>query len=204
MGFYSRFIFPRLCDFALGKESVSKYRRELLSRVSGDVLEIGFGTGLNLAHYPAHVRKIVTVDPNPGMSKRAMKRIQKAGIEVDHRMMSGERLPFENGVFDCVVSTFTLCSINDVNQALKEVFRVLKPSGRFYFFEHGQSPEPKVRKWQKRLNRLNMWLGGGCRLDRNIRDLVGQEPFASIKIDEFYMEKSPKTGGYMYRGVATK
>src|SRR5262245_4117651 len=109
MGFYSRFIFPRLCDLTLGKESVSKYRRELLSEVSGDVLEIGFGTGLNLAHYPKHVRKIVTVDPNPGMNKRAMKRIQDAGIEVDHRMMSGERLPFQDGVFDCVVSTFTLC-----------------------------------------------------------------------------------------------
>jgi len=204
VGFYSKFIFPRLCDFALGQERVAKYRHELLADVGGDILEIGFGTGLNLAHYPKHVRKIVTVDPNPGMNRRAMKRVKDAGIEVDHRMMSGERLPFEVGIFDCVVSTFTLCSIDDVNQALREVFRVLKPGGRFFFFEHGQSPEPKIQKWQRRLNWLEMRIGDGCRLDRKIKELIAQEPFASIKMDEFYMEKSPKTHGYMYRGTATK
>jgi ubiquinone/menaquinone biosynthesis C-methylase UbiE len=204
VGFYSKFIFPHLCDLALGQERVAKYRRELLADVGGDILEIGFGTGLNLAHYPAHVRKIVTVDPNPGMNRRAMRRIQEARIEVDHRMLSGERLPFQDRAFDCVVSTFTLCSIDNVNGALKEVFRVLRPDGRFFFFEHGQSPEPRIQKWQRRLNWLEMRIGEGCRLDRKIRELIAGEPFASIKMNEFYMEKSPKTHGYIYRGIATK
>src|SRR5262249_13636510 len=103
-----------------------------------------------------------------------------------------------------VVSTFTLCSIEDVDRALGEVYRVLKPGGRFLFLEHGISPEPKVQKWQRRLNWLEMRLGDGGRLDRNIEELVKAQPFASVEMEKFYMEKNPKTHGYMYRGIATK
>jgi hypothetical protein len=101
-------------------------------------------------------------------------------------------------------TTFTLCSIGDVDQALSETYRVLKPGGWFLFLEHGLSPEPRVQKWQRRLNWLQMRLANGCHLDRNIRALVTAQPFASVRIDEFYIEKTPKTHGYTYRGVATK
>jgi ubiquinone/menaquinone biosynthesis C-methylase UbiE len=204
VGLYSQVIFPRLCDLLLSNPVVAKHRQELLSTASGEVLEIGFGTGLNLPHYPGRVRKITTVDPNVGMHRLAQKRVRRSGIEVDQRVLGGERLPFEDSRFDCVVSTFTLCSIENVQQALAEVYRVLKPGGKFLFLEHGLSPEPKVQKWQRRLNWLQRRLADGCRLDRNIKGLVAAQPFSSVKIKEFYLERSPKTHGYVYRGVATK
>jgi ubiquinone/menaquinone biosynthesis C-methylase UbiE len=204
MGFYSQVIFPRLCDLFLNNAFVAKHRQELLASASGDVLEIGFGTGLNLLHYPPGVRKLTTVDPNRGMHRLAQKRIKQTGIEVDQRLLDSERLPFEDRTFDSVVSTFTLCSIEHVEQALSEVCRVLKPGGRFLFLEHGLSPEPGVQKWQRRLNWLQRRLGDGCRLDRNIKGLVTAQPFSSVEIEEFYLEKSPRTHGYIYRGTASK
>ncbi len=204
MGFYARVIFPRLCDLLLNTAAVARHRRALLAHAAGDILEIGFGTGLNLPQYPEGVRKITIVDPNPGMHRLAQKRIRQTGIEVDQRTLGGEQLPFAPGTFDCVVSTFTLCSIEQVEQALGEVHRVLRPGGRFLFLEHGRSPEPGVRKWQRRLNGLQQALGDGCRLDRDIKGLVTALPFASVQVDEFYLEKSPRTHGYLYRGIATK
>jgi ubiquinone/menaquinone biosynthesis C-methylase UbiE len=138
------------------------------------------------------------------MYRRARRRIKQAGIEVDQRVLDSERLPFEDGTFDCVVSTFTLCSIEDVAQALGEVYRVLRAGGKFLFLEHGLSPELNVQKWQHRLTWLQMRLAGGCHLDRDMRALVTAQPFASLEMDEFYIEKTPRTHGYMYRGVATK
>jgi ubiquinone/menaquinone biosynthesis C-methylase UbiE len=204
MGFYAQVVVPLLCDFGLDRPFVAKYRRELLAHASGNILEIGFGTGLNLACYPPEVRKVTTVDPNVGMYRRARRRMKQSGIEVDQRVLGGERLPCEDGTFDCVVSTFTLCSIEDVSQALGEVYRVLRPGGRFLFLEHGLSPQSDVQKWQHRLNWLQMRLAGGCHLDRNIRALVTAQPFASVTMDEFYIEQTPRTHGYLYRGIATK
>lgn len=103
-----------------------------------------------------------------------------------------------------MVSTFTLCSVENVNQALSEAFRVPKPEGRFLFLEHGLCPEPKVQKWQRRLNWLERRLEDGCRLDRNIHELVAGQPFSSVEIENFYLEKSPRTHGYLYRGTAKK
>jgi ubiquinone/menaquinone biosynthesis C-methylase UbiE len=204
LGLYSRVVFPWLCDRLLGQPFLAKYRRELLATVAGDVLEIGFGTGLNLPHYPPHVRRLTAIDPNGGTQRRAQPRVQHSGIEVDRRALDCERLPFADGTFDCVVSSWTLCSIDDVRQALGEVHRVLRPGGRFLFLEHGLSPDAHVRKWQRRLNWLEYQLGGGCRLDRDIRALVAAQPFAALSVDEFALEHFPRTHGHMYRGVARK
>jgi ubiquinone/menaquinone biosynthesis C-methylase UbiE len=204
MGIYTRVVLPRVCDFLMGRALLAKYRKELLASASGDVLEIGFGTGLNLPSYPEHVRKITAIDPNPGMQVRARGRVQETRIEVNQRVGYGEQLPFPGENFDCVVSTFTLCSIDDVTQALGEVFRVLRPGGRFLFLEHGLSQRPGVQKWQRRLNALHVWLTGGCRLDRNIKSLVAAQPFPSVAVEEFDLEKTPRTHGHLYRGVATK
>jgi ubiquinone/menaquinone biosynthesis C-methylase UbiE len=151
MRFFSQVIVARLCDFLLNKSFLTRHRRELLAAAYGDVVVIGFGTGLNLPYYPARVRNLTAVDPNPGMQQLAQKRIKQAAIEVDQHVLSGERLPFEDRRFDCAVSTFTLCSIEDVAQALREVYRVLIPGDTFLFLEHGLSPEPGVQKWQRRL-----------------------------------------------------
>jgi ubiquinone/menaquinone biosynthesis C-methylase UbiE len=134
----------------------------------------------------------------------AQRRVQRSRIEVDQRLLSGERLPFEDNRFDTAVSTFTLCSIGNVGQALSEVYRVLKPGCKLLFLEHGLSPEPKVQRWQRRLNWLQMRLGDGCHLDRNMKELVAAQPFSSVEVEEFYLEKSPKTHGYLFRGVTQK
>jgi SAM-dependent methyltransferase len=200
---YARTIFPRLCEVFLGQPPVTRHRRELLVQASGRVLEIGFGTGLNLPCYPEHVRQLTTVDPNPGMSRLAQKRIKDTGIVVEQRLLHSEQLPFDEGSFDCVVSTFTLCSITDVNRALDEVYRVLKRGGRLLFLEHGLSPEPRVQKWQRRLNWLEAHLADGCQLDRDMHALLARQPW-SVEIANCYLEGAPKTHGYLYRGVAVK
>jgi ubiquinone/menaquinone biosynthesis C-methylase UbiE len=204
MRFFSQVIVPRLCDLLLNKSLLARHRRQLLAGAYGDVLEIGFGTGLNLPYYPERVHNLTAVDPNPGMHRLAQKRIKQRGIEVDQHVLGGERLPFEDGRFDCAVSTFTLCSIEGVDQALRKVYRVLKSGGKFLFLEHGLSPEPGVQKWQRRLNWLQVRLANGCHLDRDVKGLVAAQPFASVEVEEFYLERTPKTHGYLYRGVATK
>jgi ubiquinone/menaquinone biosynthesis C-methylase UbiE len=204
MSFFSQVIVPRLCDLLLSKSFLARQRRELLATAQGDVLEIGFGTGLNLPFYPRGVHKLTAVDPNPGMYRLAKKRIKQTRFEVDRQVLGGERLPYADGRFDCAVSTFTLCSIGEVAQALAEVYRVLKSGGKFLFLEHGLSPEPGVQKWQRRLNWLQMRLANGCHLDRNIKALVAAQPFATVAVEEFYLEKTPRTHGYLYRGNAVK
>lgn len=204
LGFYSHVIFPRICDIFMRTTFLEPYRRELLAKASGEILEIGFGTGLNLTHYPPNVRRLTTVDANRGMERRAKERIKQSGIEVDQRFLNCAELPFEDDTFDCVISSWTLCSIDDVDQALAEVYRVLRPTGQFLFLEHGLSPEPKIQKWQRRLNWLEMRLAGGCRLDRNIKSIVTAQPFASVALNEFSLGTFPKTHSFMYRGAATK
>ncbi len=182
----------------------AKHRQQQLADVAGTILEIGVGTGLNLPHYPGHVRSIVTVDPNPGMNKKLQRRVEACGIEVDQRILGSETLPFEDDKFDCIVSTITLCSISDVTVAMAELYRVLKPSGRLLFLEHGISPEANVSNWQRRLNWLQQRFGDGCTLTLDVPKLLATQPFCSVEIDTFYLEQTPKTHGYMYRGVATK
>ena len=204
LGFYSRLIFPRLCDCLMGQPVLSEHRKALLADVGGDILEIGFGTGLNLDHYPGHVRRITTVDPNPGMNELARKRIAASGVEVDQRALGGEALPFGDETFDCVVSTWTMCSIPEVGRALCEVYRVLRPGGRLVFLEHGLSGDPKVQKWQRRLNPIQGIVGDGCRLDLDVEGLVGGQPFRQVEVERFEMDKTPRTHGTMYRGLGIK
>jgi ubiquinone/menaquinone biosynthesis C-methylase UbiE len=204
MGLYRRFVCPFLCDLTLCSPTVGRYRQELLATAGGDVLEIGLGTGLNLAHYPPSVRRLATADPNPGAHRRAQKRADRAGITLDHHMIGGEQLPFADGTFDCVVCTFTLCSVNDPERAVSEACRVLRPKGRFLFLEHGLSPDAGVRRWQSRLNGMQRVLGDGCHLDRDIKRLVTGVFYGPVNMDEFYLKKTPRTHGYVYRGTATR
>lgn len=204
MSFYSRVIFPRFYDCLMDKPIWAKYRQGQLASVDGEILEIGVGTGLNLPHYPQHVKRITTADPNPGMNKKLQRRVEQTGIAVNKLIISSEHLPFDEGSFDCVVSTITLCSIPNVEQAMAELFRVLKPGGRILFLEHGLSPDEKVKKWQRRLNCLQRLVADGCTLTLDVPKLVATQPFRSVEIDNFYMDETPRTHGYMYRGVATK
>jgi ubiquinone/menaquinone biosynthesis C-methylase UbiE len=204
MGLYTRWIFPWLCDRAMRDPRLADLRRETLAGVGGDVLEIGFGTGLNLPHYPGHLRRITAVDPNPGMSPRALRRIDESGIAVDRRLLRGEDLPFPDGSFDCVVSTWTLCSIPDVGRAVSEAHRVLRSRGQFVFIEHGLNEDPRIQRWQRRLNPLQRLVGAGCRLDLDVPAVLRDQPFAAVEVQQFTLDRVPRTHGTMYRGVATR
>ena len=203
MGFYSRVILPYLLDFSLSDPISTKYRKQVLSEVSGEVLEIGFGTGLNLPHYPENIEKITTIDPNPGMNRLAQKRIESSTITVDNRLLNSENLPFPENSFDSIVSTWTLCSIAKIDKAISELYRVLKPDGKFYFIEHGLSNDPKIQVWQNRLNPIQKKIGDGCHLNRNIKKIV-EKQFKILTIEQFYAIGTPKFLGYHYKGIATK
>lgn len=204
MGLYKKYIFPRLCNLTLSRKILEKYRRDLLSGVYGDILEIGFGTGINISFYPADVRGITVVEPNIGMNLRAMERVKSSRIQVDFHPVSTDALPFSDCTFDSVVSTFTLCSIENINKALSEIKRVLKQGGCFFFLEHGLSPDPNVGKWQNRLNSINSILADGCNLNRNIKNLLESTELNIAELENFYLEKTPRFGGYLYNGVANK
>lgn len=204
MGFYSRVLFPWGMNLLMSGELFDSERKQVLSEVNGEVLELGFGSGLNLPHYPASVQELIAVDPNPGMRRYADPRITASPIKVERCVLSGESLPMEDACFDTVVSTWTLCSIEDVERALAEVHRVLKPGGRFVFLEHGLSDEPGVQRWQHRLNPIQKVIGDGCNLNRDMRALVERVGFSSLEVENFYLEKTPRLVGYMYRGIAIK
>ena len=204
MGIYSRLIFPRLCDWAMRTPRRERLRREVLAKANGEILEIGFGTGLNLGHYPEHVRHLTAVDPGVGMTRIARCRIERRHIDVDLRVQSAEELPFEDGRFDCVVSTWTLCSIRDARRAVTEIGRVLKPGGRFLFMEHGLSEDPGVQQWQRHLTPLQRRLADGCRLDVDIAALIRKGPFREVRVERFLLESAPRIVGSMYRGAAVK
>jgi ubiquinone/menaquinone biosynthesis C-methylase UbiE len=181
-----------------------RVRREALAPVGGRVLEIGLGTGLNLPFYPEGIRRIVGVDSNPGVARLAQRRALEHGIEVEHHQLSAEQLPFDAASFDTVVSTFTLCSIPDVQKALAEVRRVLRPQGEFVFLEHGLSPEPAVARWQRRINPAWKVVGDGCHLDRDTTGEVRRSGLELQRVRNFYLPKTLKFVGYMYLGAARK
>ena len=204
MGFYSRVVFPFACDRLMSRGALEEARSELLSGTTGEVLEIGFGTGLNLPHYPSSVRRITAVEINPGMAHMARRRIEHHSIPVDIRLMDGEELPLKDDSFDSVVSTWTLCSIRNVERALEEIHRVVKPDGHLHFIEHGLSDDPRIQRWQNRITPLQRFIAEGCHLNRNIKTLIEGQNFEITELKQYYMDEAPRTHGYTYQGLAQK
>ena len=179
-------------------------RQKCLHGVHGKVLEIGFGTGLNLPFYSKDVVEVHAVDVNPKMAPKALQRIEEIPFPVQHHVLSGESLPMEVESFDFVVSTFKLCSIAKVYQAVQEVWRVLRPGGRLCFLEHGLSPDPKVASWQTRLNPLQHVLGDSCHLNRPMDQIICSQPFQVRPIQTFYLEGVLRVIGCLYQEQAQK
>lgn len=203
MQLYRQYIFPKFLDVVLSSPSISALRSLALGGAKGEILELGFGTGLNLEHYPDTVTKITVIDPNPGMNQRALRRIAKSPIKVDSIELSAESMPFADNSFDTVVSTWTLCSIPNQDLALREVARVLRPHGRFLFLEHGLSRDFHIQKWQNRLSPLNQMLTDGCHINRDIKESISN----ALDIEtckEFHFEGYPRTHGHFYIGTARK
>lgn len=203
MNVYERFVVPYLIDFACGIKPVRMQREKVLPLASGKVLEIGIGTGLNMAYYDkARVEKIWGLDPALQMHRLAAKRIKKAGLDVELVGLPAEEIPMDDASFDSIVCTYTLCTIPDPVQALTEMRRVLKPGGRLIFCEHGEAPDEKVRRWQKRLNPIWRPLAGGCNLDRPVPKLLEQGGFQVHGLETMYLP-GPKPMTFNYWGSAT-
>jgi ubiquinone/menaquinone biosynthesis C-methylase UbiE len=204
MGFYENRVLPHLVDFAMNTPTVNDERKRCLEHVKGTILEVGFGTGLNLQHYPSTVTKVVGLDPSESSARLAQRRIAAAPFPVEIVGLSAEQIPAADASFDSIVSTFTLCTIPDVAGALLEMRRVLRPDGRLYFVEHGRAEDPKVRRWQERLNSFERVIFGGCNLTRQIPALIEQAGFEIERLETGYLQGAPKFGGFLYRGVAAR
>ncbi|MDE2607794.1 MAG: class I SAM-dependent methyltransferase [Burkholderiales bacterium] len=199
---YDRHLLPWLVDFACGLEPIARQRRKVIPQASGRVLEVGIGTGLNLRFYDRQrVQALVGVDPAQQMHRLAQRRSRAAGIAVDLRPLSADRLPFEAGSFDTVVCTYTLCTVPDPQAALAEMRRVLRPGGTLLFAEHGLAPDAAVARWQHRLEPLWARLAGGCHLTRDVPFLLREAGFAAT-VEAGYVAW-PRFAGYNFWGAAS-
>lgn len=203
MGLYANQVLPRATDFALRGSECTKIRARAAVGLSGEVLEIGFGSGLNVAHYPSSVARVYAVDPATVGRKLAAKRIAVSPVPVEYVGLDGESLPLPDDSVDHALSTWTLCTIPDADRALQEIRRVLRPGGSFHFVEHGRSPDPKVARWQDRLTPLQRRAFGGCHLNRTIDTLIVGSGLAPTRMATYYMS-GLKPYGYSFEGVATK
>jgi ubiquinone/menaquinone biosynthesis C-methylase UbiE len=178
-------------------------RARVAAALEGDVLEVGFGSGLNVPHYPAAVTQVRAVDPATIGRKLAAKRVASSGAVVEYVDLDGEALSQESASIDHALATWTLCSIPHVDRALREIRRVLRPGGSFHFVEHGRSPDPDVASWQDRLTPVQRRVAGGCHLNRPIAELVIASGLKIIRLENYYA-KGPRPFAYMFEGVATK
>lgn len=204
MGLYDRYVCPHLVELFLKNRWVEKQRAWLLEPLRGEVLEIGFGTGLNLPHYPASIERLVVLDPAEGMHARAQRRLSESPVPLEAHRLEAERLPFANESFDEVVCAFTLCTIPDPVQALAEVRRVLRPGGRLHLLEHVGSARPAVRRWQERLNPIQNALGGGCNIDRDVEPLLRSAGFEHLELERLVQPRSPSIYREHVRGRVPK
>jgi ubiquinone/menaquinone biosynthesis C-methylase UbiE len=201
VGFYDDQVLPRLINVMLGNREFAKVRDEVCADLHGDVVEIGYGSGLSIPHLPAAVTGLWGVDPAAVGRKLAAKRVAASTIPIHEAGLDAQRLDLPDDRFDCALSTMTLCTIPDVQHALGEVRRVLKPGGSFHFAEHGLSPDAKVAHTQDRFDGLEQRIAGGCHLNRDIRTLVTDSGLEIESLRNFYL-KGPKAWSYMNVGIA--
>lgn len=202
MGFYAERIFPKIMNLVMNTKQSRRIRSEVCAPLAGDVLEIGFGSGLNLPHLPEAVVRLRAVDPMQRGRVIAAKRLAASAVPVDFIGLDGQQLSLKDHSVDAVLATWTLCSIPDAVAAVREVRRVLKPGGKFHFVDHGRAPDEKVRKWQNRLNGLQNRMACGCNLNRDIPTLIESGGLTIEQLTTFYAKGEPKTMGWTYQGVA--
>jgi ubiquinone/menaquinone biosynthesis C-methylase UbiE len=204
MGVYQDHLLPRFQDVMMRRKPTREVRSRVCAGLRGQVLEVGFGTGLNAPYYPPGVSKMLAVEPSALCMKIAQERIAHSPVTIENAGLTGERLEVESESCDAVLSTWTLCTIPDLGAALSEMRRVLKPDGVLHFVEHGRAPDAQVQRWQVRLEPLNMRLAGGCHLTRRIPNLINEAGFAVEELDAYYFTGEPRPFGYTYEGRAVK
>lgn len=192
MGAYGEYVLPRIINVACGMKANNKLRERTCAGLSGDVVEIGFGSGLNIPFYPATVTKVAAVEPADLGWKLAAKRLAEATVPIERSGLDGQKLPFPDDSFDAALSTWTMCTIPDIDAALGELRRVLKPGGTLHFVEHGLAPDENVARMQHRLEPIQKRLFGGCHLTRSSVDLLQNAGFTIADVDRFYEKGAPK------------
>lgn len=204
MGVYGEQVLPRLINVACDMGPVvGPLRERVCSGLAGEVVEIGFGSGLNVPHYPATVTRVAAVEPSDVAWRLAAERVAASPVIVQRAGLDGQALPFEDGTYDCAVSTWTMCTIPDLDAALAELRRVLRPGGTLHFVEHGRAPDHSVARWQRRLEPVQKRLFGGCHLTRRIVDHVARAGFVVKELDVFYEKGTPRVLGADTLGVAS-
>ena len=202
MGFYGKYLLPRIIDLAMKNKETARLRAALIPQARGEVLEIGIGSGLNLPFYSPEVKHIFGVDPSLELQKMASKRMGGGGIKVDFLAQSAEEpLPLEEASIDTVVMAWTLCSIPNAAKALQQMRRVLKVEGRLIFVEHGRAPDRKIAAWQDRLTPVWKHATGGCHLNRKVDELIAGAGFQITELTTSYLP-GPRPMTYTYQGVA--
>ena len=202
MGFYGERVFPRAMNRLMNTKQMRETRARVCAPLSDDIVEIGFGTGLNLPHLPPAVTVVLAVDPLERGRTLASRRIAASPVSVEFVGLDGQLLPLADDSADAALSTWTLCSIPDPVAAVREINRVLRPGGTLHFVEHGCSPDPGVRKWQRRLNPIQRRIACGCNLDRDIPSILKDGGLSVDTLNTYYMKGSPKILGWTFEGVA--
>ncbi|MEE4024085.1 methyltransferase domain-containing protein [Gordonia sp. PKS22-38] len=202
MGFYEDRILPHLINLTCGMSVLEPLRRRTCQGLSGDVVELGFGSGLNVGAYPETVTRIAAIEPNDRGWKIAADRVAGSRVPIDRAGLDGQRLPFDDDTFDHALTTFTLCTIPDLAAALSEVQRVVKSGGTLHFLEHGNAPDESVRRWQRRLEPIQKRVAGGCHLTRDIPGVLADSGLTVESIERFYQKGTPKPMAAMNLGVA--
>ena len=202
MGFYGERVLPHVVNVACGLKVVEPLRRRVCETLRGDVVEIGFGSGLNIPFYPRAVTRVSAVEPSDLAWKLASKRLEHTTVPVERSGMDGQALPFSDNSFDAALSTWTMCTIPSVDAALGELRRVLKPGGTLHFLEHGLAPDERVRRWQHRMEPIQRRVFGGCHLTRPVVELLNTADFVVTDVDVFYEKGAPKPFGADSLGTA--
>jgi len=203
MGWYREQVVPRLINVACASGPMNhELRARVCAGLVGEVVEIGFGSGLNVPHYPSTVSRVAAVEPSDVAWRLSADRRAAGTVPVERAGLDGQALPFDDDTFDCALSTWTMCTIPDLDAALAQLRRVLRPGGTLHFLEHGLAPDDSVARWQHRLDPLQQRVAGGCHLDRRIVESIERAGFTPGHVEEFYEKGAPKVFAAARLGVA--
>ena len=203
MSFYEKKILPKALDLLCGSSPINYQRKKIVPKVSGNVLEIGIGSGLNLPHYNvSNISNITALDPAEELTDIAKKRISELDLDIDVINCGAEEIPLESKSFDSILVTYTLCSIENLDDSMKEIRRVIKDDGTLFFCEHGIAPDLKTKNWQNRINPIWKRLMGGCNINRDIPEIISNSKLEIVDLETMFLPSTPRIAGFNYWGTA--
>ena len=201
---YEKYVLPKILDCCCSTKPINYQRNKIVPKASGTILEVGIGSGLNMPFYQkSEIKKVYGLDPSEELCDMARKTAQNLEIKVDFLINGAEEIKLKSDTIDTVLITYTMCSIPNINEALKEIKRVMKSDAKFIFCEHGIAPDKNIMKWQNRINPLWSKLFGGCNINKDIPEILNANGFKIKSLDQMYLPSTPKIVGYNYWGQAT-